>query len=37
LRAYADAGAQWVIAGPYDASNPENALIIAEKVKPALG
>jgi alkanesulfonate monooxygenase SsuD/methylene tetrahydromethanopterin reductase-like flavin-dependent oxidoreductase (luciferase family) len=37
LRSYADAGAQWVIAGPYDASNPENATIIGEQVKPVLG
>jgi alkanesulfonate monooxygenase SsuD/methylene tetrahydromethanopterin reductase-like flavin-dependent oxidoreductase (luciferase family) len=30
LRAYADAGAAWVIAGPVDSSDPENAAHLAE-------
>jgi alkanesulfonate monooxygenase SsuD/methylene tetrahydromethanopterin reductase-like flavin-dependent oxidoreductase (luciferase family) len=36
FRAYADAGAEWVIAGPLDPSNPENAAILGEQVKPLL-
>jgi alkanesulfonate monooxygenase SsuD/methylene tetrahydromethanopterin reductase-like flavin-dependent oxidoreductase (luciferase family) len=34
LRAYGDAGAEWVIVGPVDSSNPENAGILGELVKP---
>jgi hypothetical protein len=33
-RRYVDAGAAWVVLGPLDASNPENAAIVGEVVKP---
>jgi hypothetical protein len=36
LRAYTDAGADWVVVGPLDASNVENATILGEHVKPVL-
>jgi alkanesulfonate monooxygenase SsuD/methylene tetrahydromethanopterin reductase-like flavin-dependent oxidoreductase (luciferase family) len=36
LRPYADAGASWVVLGPLDASNPENASITGELVAPLL-
>jgi alkanesulfonate monooxygenase SsuD/methylene tetrahydromethanopterin reductase-like flavin-dependent oxidoreductase (luciferase family) len=36
LRAYGDAGADWVIVGPVDSSNPDNAAILGEVVKPLL-
>lgn len=36
LRAYADAGAEWVIAGPVDSSDPENAVLLGERVAPLL-
>jgi alkanesulfonate monooxygenase SsuD/methylene tetrahydromethanopterin reductase-like flavin-dependent oxidoreductase (luciferase family) len=36
LRAYADAGAQWLIAGPVDSSDPENARLLGEEVLPLL-
>jgi alkanesulfonate monooxygenase SsuD/methylene tetrahydromethanopterin reductase-like flavin-dependent oxidoreductase (luciferase family) len=36
LRAYGDAGADWVIAGPVDSSDPEVALILGERVRPLL-
>jgi alkanesulfonate monooxygenase SsuD/methylene tetrahydromethanopterin reductase-like flavin-dependent oxidoreductase (luciferase family) len=37
LRAYVDAGADWVIAGPVDSSDPDNASILGEEVLPLLG
>jgi alkanesulfonate monooxygenase SsuD/methylene tetrahydromethanopterin reductase-like flavin-dependent oxidoreductase (luciferase family) len=36
LRAYAEAGADWIIVGPLDASNPQNATILGEQVKQYL-
>lgn len=36
LRAYAAAGASWLILGPLDSSNPENASLIGEAIVPLL-
>jgi alkanesulfonate monooxygenase SsuD/methylene tetrahydromethanopterin reductase-like flavin-dependent oxidoreductase (luciferase family) len=36
LRAYGAAGADWVIVGPVDSSDPDNARILGELVKPLL-
>jgi alkanesulfonate monooxygenase SsuD/methylene tetrahydromethanopterin reductase-like flavin-dependent oxidoreductase (luciferase family) len=36
LRPYAAAGADWVIVGPYDAANPDNATVLGEAVVPLL-
>jgi alkanesulfonate monooxygenase SsuD/methylene tetrahydromethanopterin reductase-like flavin-dependent oxidoreductase (luciferase family) len=36
LRAYADAGADWLMVGPIDSSDPENATILGESVVPLL-
>ena len=36
LRAYGAAGADWVIAGPVDSSDPDNASLLGELVKPLL-
>jgi len=36
LREYARAGAQWLIVGPVDSSEPENARILGEAVLPLL-
>jgi len=36
LRAYGAAGAEWVIAGPVDSSDPDNATALGEVVKPLL-
>jgi alkanesulfonate monooxygenase SsuD/methylene tetrahydromethanopterin reductase-like flavin-dependent oxidoreductase (luciferase family) len=36
LRRYADAGAEWIIVGPVDSSDPENAHLLAEEVSPLL-
>ena len=36
LRAYFDAGAQWVVIGPIDSSDPDNATILGEAVLPLL-
>ena len=36
LRAYGAAGAEWVIAGPVDSSDPDNATALGELVKPLL-
>jgi alkanesulfonate monooxygenase SsuD/methylene tetrahydromethanopterin reductase-like flavin-dependent oxidoreductase (luciferase family) len=36
LRAYGAAGAEWAIVGPVDSSDPENAAILGELVKPLL-
>jgi alkanesulfonate monooxygenase SsuD/methylene tetrahydromethanopterin reductase-like flavin-dependent oxidoreductase (luciferase family) len=37
LRAYGAAGAEWVIVGPIDSSDPDNAVVLGELVKPLLG
>ncbi len=36
LRAYVDAGAQWLMVGPVDSSDPDNAAILGESVLPLL-
>ena len=36
LRAYADAGAEWLVVGPIDSSDPENARILGEEILPRL-
>ena len=36
LREYADAGADLLVVGPVDSSNPENASILGEQVLPLL-
>ena len=36
LRAYGAAGADWVIVGPVDSSDPDNASLLGELVKPLL-
>ncbi len=36
LRAYGAAGADWVITGPVDSSEPDNAAILGELVRPLL-
>jgi alkanesulfonate monooxygenase SsuD/methylene tetrahydromethanopterin reductase-like flavin-dependent oxidoreductase (luciferase family) len=36
LRAYGAAGADWVIVGPVDSSDPDNAAVLGELVKPLL-
>jgi alkanesulfonate monooxygenase SsuD/methylene tetrahydromethanopterin reductase-like flavin-dependent oxidoreductase (luciferase family) len=36
LRSYADAGAAWVVVGPVDSSDPENAHLLGEAVSPWL-
>ena len=36
LRAYVDAGAEWVIVGPIDSSNPDNARLLGREVLPRL-
>jgi alkanesulfonate monooxygenase SsuD/methylene tetrahydromethanopterin reductase-like flavin-dependent oxidoreductase (luciferase family) len=36
LRGYADAGAEWVVVGPIDSSDPENAHLVGEVVSPLL-
>lgn len=36
LRAYVDAGASWLVLGPVDSSNAENAALVAERVVPLL-
>jgi alkanesulfonate monooxygenase SsuD/methylene tetrahydromethanopterin reductase-like flavin-dependent oxidoreductase (luciferase family) len=36
LRAYGDAGAAWVIAGPVDSSDPDNAVVLGGAVKELL-
>lgn len=36
LRAYRDAGADWIIAGPIDSADPDNAHVLAELVRPLL-
>src|SRR5262249_1028886 len=36
LRAYGAAGAEWAIVGPVDSSDPDNAFVLGELVKPIL-
>jgi hypothetical protein len=36
LSAYAAAGAGWLVAGPVDSSNPENAAVLGQLVRPLL-
>jgi alkanesulfonate monooxygenase SsuD/methylene tetrahydromethanopterin reductase-like flavin-dependent oxidoreductase (luciferase family) len=36
LRAYVDAGARWLMLGPVDSSDPDNAAIIGELILPLL-
>ena len=36
LRAYADAGAEWLMLGPVDSSDPDNARILGEEILPRL-
>jgi alkanesulfonate monooxygenase SsuD/methylene tetrahydromethanopterin reductase-like flavin-dependent oxidoreductase (luciferase family) len=36
VRAYGAAGAEWVIVGPVDSSDPDNASVLGELVKPLL-
>jgi alkanesulfonate monooxygenase SsuD/methylene tetrahydromethanopterin reductase-like flavin-dependent oxidoreductase (luciferase family) len=36
LRAYADAGAEWLVVGPVDSSDPDNARILGEEILPRL-
>lgn len=36
LRAYGAAGAEWVIVGPVDSSDPDNAAVLGDLVKPLL-
>ena len=36
LRAYADAGADWLMVGPIDAADPDNARILGEEILPRL-
>jgi alkanesulfonate monooxygenase SsuD/methylene tetrahydromethanopterin reductase-like flavin-dependent oxidoreductase (luciferase family) len=36
LRRFADAGAEWLIAGPIDSSDPGNAALLGERVRPLL-
>lgn len=37
LAAYAEAGASWVIIGPLDSADPDNAAVLGEAVRPLLG
>jgi alkanesulfonate monooxygenase SsuD/methylene tetrahydromethanopterin reductase-like flavin-dependent oxidoreductase (luciferase family) len=36
LRAYVDAGAEWLMVGPIDSSDPDNARILGEEILPRL-
>jgi alkanesulfonate monooxygenase SsuD/methylene tetrahydromethanopterin reductase-like flavin-dependent oxidoreductase (luciferase family) len=36
LRAYVDAGAEWLVIGPVDSSDPDNARILGEEILPRL-
>jgi hypothetical protein len=36
LRAYAEGGAEWLMVGPLDSSDPENARLLGEEVAPRL-
>jgi alkanesulfonate monooxygenase SsuD/methylene tetrahydromethanopterin reductase-like flavin-dependent oxidoreductase (luciferase family) len=37
MRAFGQAGAEWVIVGPLDSADPDNARLLGERVKPLLG
>ena len=37
LREYVDAGAEWIIVGPVDSADAENASMLGELVAPLLG
>ena len=37
LRTYADAGAEWLMIGPIDSSDPDNARILGREILPRLG
>ncbi|MFN8025079.1 MAG: LLM class flavin-dependent oxidoreductase [Acidimicrobiia bacterium] len=37
LRHYVDAGAEWLVAGPIDSSDPDNCRILGEEIAPRLG
>ena len=37
LRAYVDAGAEWLMVGPVDSSDPDNARILGREIRPRLG
>ena len=36
LQAYVDAGADWLMVGPVDSSDPDNARILGEEILPRL-
>jgi len=36
LRAYVEGGAEWLMVGPLDSSDPENARLLGEEVAPRL-
>jgi alkanesulfonate monooxygenase SsuD/methylene tetrahydromethanopterin reductase-like flavin-dependent oxidoreductase (luciferase family) len=36
LRSYVDAGAEWLVVGPIDSSDPENARLLGEEILPRL-
>jgi alkanesulfonate monooxygenase SsuD/methylene tetrahydromethanopterin reductase-like flavin-dependent oxidoreductase (luciferase family) len=36
LRPYVDAGAEWIVLGPVDSSDPDNARIVGEEIVPRL-
>jgi len=36
LRAYVDAGADWLMIGPIDSADPDNARILGEEILPRL-
>jgi alkanesulfonate monooxygenase SsuD/methylene tetrahydromethanopterin reductase-like flavin-dependent oxidoreductase (luciferase family) len=36
LRAYAEAGAEWLMIGPVDSSDPDNARILGREIRPRL-
>jgi alkanesulfonate monooxygenase SsuD/methylene tetrahydromethanopterin reductase-like flavin-dependent oxidoreductase (luciferase family) len=36
LRAYVEAGAEWLMIGPVDSSDPDNARILGQEILPRL-
>jgi hypothetical protein len=36
LAAYREAGAHWVIVGPLDSANPDNATLLGRAVRPLM-
>ena len=36
LRAYVDAGAEWLMIGPIDSTDPDNARILGQEILPRL-